>query len=249
MPTPSKVGLPMWLGDEPDDAGVIEVDEDQWQQELARPARLVLRGFVVSGEVLVGNHRGAQVILPENRSAPQQLFAPRDYFRLHVRGRKASVELLEPDEAGLISAEGEVTRTERTADLLMEVKRRAVDGEEDFRITLALQSGSGLPDPRAQLLGLIEPDGMVDALFTRGLPMRQHHVLKLDTLQARAWFDGQSVVLDHYLDSYRRPDGSYRPFLVQHGGGGWTTAPEDGGPIQLRPGDRLVFGTAMYELR
>ncbi len=246
---PSSIGLPMWLGDDLPDAGVIEVDEEQWQQELARPARLVLRGFMVSGEVVVGNHRGAQVILPENRSEPQQLFAPRDYFRLSVRGRRASVELLDPDEAGLLSTEGEVTRTERTSDLLMEVKRRAPDGEEDFRITLALQAGTGLPDPRAQLLGLIEPDGMVDALFTRGLPLRQHHGLRLDTLEARAWFDGETVVIDHYLDSYRRPEGGFCSFLIQVSGQPWRTAPEDGSPIQLRAGDRLIFGTALYELR
>lgn len=246
---PSSIGLPMWLGDDLPDAGVIEVDEEQWQQELARPARLVLRGFMVSGEVVVGNHRGAQVILPENRSEPQQLFAPRDYFRMNVRGRRASVELLDPDEAGLLSAEGAVTRTERTADLLMEVKRRAPDGEEDFRITLALQAGTGLPDPRAQLLGLIEPDGMVDALFTRGLPLRQHHSLRLDLLEARAWFDGEAVVIDHYLDSYRRPEGGFRSFLLQVSGQAWRTAPEDGSPIHLRTGDRLIFGTALYELR
>lgn len=248
-PAAEPPGLLLWLGDEPADAGVIEVDEDAWQLQMARPARFHLRGFVVSGEVRVGNHRGAQVILPESRSSPKQLFSPRDYFRLVVRGKKASVELLDPAEASLIGPQGEVMQAESAQGHLLEVIRRAPSGEEDFRISLALQSQSGLPDPRAQLLGLIEPDGMVEALFTHGVPLRQHHSVRIGLLEARAWFDGASVVLDHYLDSYRTEKGGYRTFLVQTAGQPWRTAPEDGSPLQLSPGDRFIFGTSMYELR
>ncbi|MCK6503733.1 hypothetical protein L6R53_10095 [Myxococcota bacterium] len=229
--------------------GVVEVDENQWQLELSRPATFCLQGFMITGEVTIGNHRGAAVVVPENRSAPGQQFQPRDYFRVFVRGRRGTIDRLDAEDAALVTAGGPVERTEELAGVRMEVVRRAPDGQEDFRVGLALEQPRGLPDPRAQLLVLADPDPMAEALFTRGLPLRRDHALVLGALHSRAHFDGAGVTLSDYLASYRRADGSLRPVFVQQQGQAWRTLPEDGSAVVLRPGDRLLVEVALYELR
>ncbi|MCB9779528.1 MAG: hypothetical protein H6742_13275 [Alphaproteobacteria bacterium] len=230
------------------DSDVVCVDEDAWQLELARPVSFRLQGFMVTGELVIGNHTGADVVIPENRGIEGQLFAACDYFELFVRGRRGHVALLTPDEARLTEAGDETERTEDLATARMEIVRRAPDGEEDFRVVLAIDRVRGLPDPRAQLLKLDDDDPMVEALFTRGLPLRQDHRLTLSTLSCDAHYDGDRVRLTRYLSDYRRPDGSFRPFFVERAGGGWQTAPEDGSEILLAPGDRVLVDNALFEL-
>src|SRR5690606_16894041 len=67
---------------------VVFVDDEAAQFELGRRMQLVQTGWMVNGEVVCGNHRGADLVLPENRIRPDQTLVPRDYFRLKVRGRR-----------------------------------------------------------------------------------------------------------------------------------------------------------------
>ncbi|NOY27710.1 MAG: hypothetical protein GXP62_17745, partial [Oligoflexia bacterium] len=228
---------------------VVEVDEDDWQLELTRPAAFTLKGFMVSGRVLVGNHRDAGVVIPENRSEPDQTFIARDYFELFVRGRRGTLTLLDPAEATLLTGTGQTEKTDQLQDAHLEIIRRAPDQEEDFRVKLSLTRVPGLPDPRAQFLALSDDDPMARALFTRGLPLRQDHDLTLGALKTQAHFDGDAVKLDAYLQSYRRRDGSLRPVFVQHASGPWRTLPEDGSTLTLRSGDRVLVESALFALR
>lgn len=99
------------------------------------------------------------------------------------------------------------------------------------------------------MLVLVDPDPMAEALFTRGLPLRRDHELRLGHLVLRAHFDGAGATLSDYLASYRRADGGLRPVFVQHQGQTWRTLPEDGSAVVLRPGDRLLVEAALYVLR
>ena len=61
-------------------------------------------------------------------------------------------------------------------------------------------------------------------------------------------FDGDQTTVSDYLAAYRQGDG-FQPFFVQRGGGRFVTAPEDGAPFQLSPGDRMVVGHSVFVLR
>jgi hypothetical protein len=228
-----------------DSREVVVVDESNWQVELSRPARLVVVGWMASGDVLVGNHRDAGVILPENRADSEQVFEARDYFRLVVRGRRARTMLLDASEARLES-DGESVLETKDAGALLEVVRRDPDGEPDFDVQLRLRPERMLPDPRARLLALDTDDSMVAALFALGLPLRKPRQVQLGRLSFSARYDGSELVLTDYLDSYQLPDGDFRPFFVKHGTAPFRTAPEDGSAIRLQPGDHLLMGVAVY---
>lgn len=230
----------------PDGATVAVVDEAEWQVELTRPGRLVLVGFMVSGKRLVGNHLGADIVLPENRAEPGQPFAAMDYLEVFARGRRAKVTALAPTEVRLFESDVEVNAITQPDAARVEVIRRDPDGEEDFAISLALVQDDQLPDPRARLLQIDTRDRMVLALFTLGLPLRQTRTLDLAGLTCRVRFDGSGVELAGYLPDYRREDGSYRPVFVSNPGGGYRTLPEDGAPVLLQPGDRVISGCAVY---
>ena len=130
--------------------------------------------------------------------------------------------------------------------LSVSVTRRDVDGEPDFDITLEVVDDPGLPDPRARLLRLDRADRMASALFTLGLPFRQARPVQLGGITARVTFDGSHVSVEGYLHTYRQPDGRWQPFFVRSAGGAFRTAPEDGTPIVLAPGDELVSGRSVY---
>jgi hypothetical protein len=228
-----------------DPTGVSVVDEASWQHELSRPARLALTGWMITGTVVVGNHAGADVIVPENRSAPGQAFRPTDYLELYVRGRRGRFRILSAEATATVAG-GAATESDRVDGLEVAIVRRDDLGDPDFDVALGLVEDPGLPDPRARLLRLDRGDRMAAALFTLGLPVRQARPVQLGAIAARATWDGQQLTLEGYLHTYRRPDGGWRPFFVRNGGGAFRTVPEDGAPLVLRPGDELISGRSVY---
>ena len=68
----------------------------------------------------------------------------------------------------------------------------------------------------------------------------------ITALTLTALFDGERLTITDYLDSYQRADGSWLPFFVRSGAGRFQTAPEDGSPITLSPGDQMLLGAAIY---
>ena len=230
---------------------VAVVEESQCQFELSRPARLTLVGWTAYGDTTIGNHHAATAVIPENRSEPDQTFFPQDYFSLFVRRQRVKAQRVARGEARLLSGNSIVEETTEPEGLRMEIVRRDPDGEPDFFVTLTLQQDHRLPDPRSQLLAVAQDDPMVEALFTLGLPLRTPHTITLSGLTLTAQFDGEHLTVTDYLDSYRKADGSWRPFFVRHGESRFQTAPEDGTPIVLSPGDLLLSGTVIrcFEVR
>ena len=224
---------------------VLIIDESDWQRELSRPARLTLLGWMVSGDGVVGNYRGAAFIVPENRAEAQQVFVATRYLQLSVRGRKASVKRLSTSEVRLFQGASPVEESQQLDDISVEIVRRDATGEEDFSVHLTISSAE-LPDPRARLLKLDLADRMVRALFTVGLPLRHPRVVELHGMTATVTYDGSRARLSDYLGSYLRPDGSFLPFFVRQADGSYQTAPEDGAPIELVSGDQFIVGNAVY---
>ena len=242
-PTPSVSGSRAAAGGP---GPVAVVDEADWQLELTRPARFILEGFMVSGTCTVGNHAGADIVLPENQERPGQVFAAMDYLQVSARGKRAKIKVLAPTELHITEGGLPVSAVADPDAAVVAVLRRDADGEEDFRIPLSLERDNHLPDPRARLLAVNLGDRMVRALFTLGLPLRQHRSARLGALSCRVRFDGDCVELSDYLPSYR-PDGDrFLPVFVSDKAGGFRTLPEDGSLVRLAPGDRLISGCAVY---
>ena len=247
-PAPTPVAPPPAAADLPRPAKrVLVIDEATWQLECARPARLVLVGWMVAGRVTLGNHSLAHIGVPHTRSSASQIFEPTDYLALKVRGRRVSGTVLVPDDVRLVKDGEEVTEAQDLKGVTIEIVRRDSDGEEDFSVLLQLQDDRTLPDPRSRLLAIDAEDRLTEALFTVGLPLHDVRDLELGPISLRASFDGQEIVLRDYLASYKTPEG-YKPFFVTTKGT-FRTAPEDGRLITLQAGDRLIAGNAVYELR
>ena len=127
--------------------------------------------------------------------------------------------------------------------------RRDIDGEEDFAVRLTVEPQPGLPDPRAQLLKIDLNEPLTAALFVRGLPMQVSRSLKLgNVLLSLTWADSQVTITD-YLDTYQRSDGTFEPFFVSRQGMKFQTAPESGEAFVLQPGDQLLCGDEIHEVR
>ncbi len=233
--------------DDLEEAGeVVAVSDSDAQFELSRRMQVVQVGWMVKGQFTGGNHTGADLVIPENRIEDDQTFAPTDYFSLSVRGRKASMTILQASEVvvdGDPAADGELDPTGKAIDII----RRDDLGDEDFVVRIALAQDKRLPDPRARLLGIDVADPLAAALFTRGLPAGTERQLTLGAVSVTALHDGDEVVLSNYLSSYKLADG-FRPFFVQKGEDKYKTAPEDGVEIRLSIGDRLVVDASVFEI-
>jgi hypothetical protein len=230
------------------DRSVVFVDDAEAQFEIGRPLHLVLVGWMVNGEVVCGNHRSADLIVPENRVRPDQHLEARDYFRLRVRGRKGAIEILSPTE---VDVDGQTPQPsyEDPEQHSFEVVRRDDAGERDFTVRISLVEDRKLPDPRARFVAVDTEDPLAGALVTRGLPKGAPRTLSIDALTLTFLYDGATITISGYLPSYRRADGTFHPFFVQRGEERFKTAPEDGAPFQVRSGDRLVIGPCVYVLR
>ncbi len=233
---------------EPVAGRVVFADDAEAQFELGRPMHLILAGWAVNGEVVCGNHDGADLIIPENRIVPDQAFVPRDYFRLKLRGRRGSVTLLSPSEL-LVDEDDPAQETyDDPQDHMIDVIRRDDAGEEDFAVRLKIVDEKALPDPRARMVALDYDDPLAAALVTRGLPRAQPRTLEIDGISLTLFYDREVVKVSDYLDTYKRGD-HFHPFFVQRQGGRFKTAPEDGATFDLKSGDRLVIGACVYVLR
>jgi hypothetical protein len=225
---------------------VVVVDESDWQLELSRPARLSVMGWMVSGEVTVGNFRGADIVVPENRCEPGQRFEATRYFQFTVRGKRGSVRRLSEREARLEQGGTTLEETRSPDSAVIEVIRRDAAGDEDFVVTLVLTEAN-LPDPRARFLRVDLRDRMVRALFTIGLPLKASRVVQLGPIRVTAAFDGRRLRLTDYLGTYAKGDGGFHPFFLRSGPeGDFRTAPEDGSAIELQAGDQLLAGATLY---
>lgn len=236
------------VGAEPEST-VAVVDEEDWKFELGRRARLRLVGWMVSREVLVGNHDGAEIVLPENRSEPEQRFSAADYFRVACRGRRLRVLRCSEGGEGVLLVDGvPAAEADRSDGLALEVVRRDALGQEDFRIRLRLAPDDALPDPRALFLALDDEERMVRAMFTLGLPLHTARIMRVGPVELAATWTGDELELADYLESYQREDGRWQPFFVQSRSAPFRTVPEDGRVVRLRPGDRVLAGAAVYVL-
>ena len=88
-------------------------------------------------------------------------------------------------------------------------------------------------------------DPLAAALVTRGIGLDQSRELTLGGIRMSLLWDGEHLTITDYLDTYALPDG-FAPFFVQTGNQRFVTAPENGEPIRLAPGDRFVVGTSVY---
>ena len=199
-----------------------------------------------TGDVKIANHRGALVVVPENRSQREQIFYPVDYFELFVRGKKGRVHLVSENEARLVVDGVAAVDSDRLEDAALAIVRRTADGEEDFLVQLTLEKDDALPDPRAMRLEIETDDPMVRGLFTIGFPLRAPRMVELGPIRASGTFDGERLHLTDYLKTYRKKDGSFHPFFVRGPGGSFQTVPEDGAELVLEPGSDLLAGGAIF---
>jgi hypothetical protein len=227
---------------------VVATDDSEAQFELARPMHLIQAGWMVNGEVVCGNHTGADLIIPENRVKKKQKFEPVDYFRLSVRGRRGSLDILAPTELLIDEADPVAGPLDNPEARLIDVIRRDERGDEDFAVRLQVKEDKRLPDPRARFVALDWKDPLAAALITRGLPRAQPRTLTLGPITVTLTYDGGTVKVSDYLATYRKGD-AYEKFFVQRGEGRYKTAPEDGTPFELASGDMLVLGNGVYVLR
>ena len=224
--------------------GVVVVDDHDAQFELGRPARLVQVGWAVNGSVICGNHAGCDLVIPENRIDEDQAFEVTTYFEIKVRGKRARLSEVHPDEVRIDGAAPQVDYDDASTTVIS-IIRRDDEGEEDFTVDLSVQEEPGLPDPRARLIAIDTSEPLAVALMTRGFPVRAPRTLPLNGLVVTGTFDGSAITLSDYLDGYKLDDG-FLPFFVQGADGRFRTAPEDGSAIVLEPGTRIVVDGAVF---
>lgn len=210
---------------------------------------LVLCGWMVAGEATLGNHSGADLVLPENRIDATQAFTPVDYFSLKVRGRKSSLHVLASREFLFNERDVDGQTYDDLDEKPIDIIRRDEEGQEDFAVRLELFEDPSLPNPRARFLSIDTRDKLTKALVTRGFPANQPRTLVLRGMSLTFTYGGGEVRLTDYLGSYKRPDGTFADLFVQHGDEDFATAPEDGSPIVLKPQDRLIVGNDVYLVR
>ena len=179
---------------------------------------------------------------------PDQLLEARDYFRLRVRGRKGTFEILSPTEVDVDGGTPEPAY-EDPEQHTFDIIRRDDSGERDFIVRLTIVEERRLPDPRARFIAADTEDPLAGALVTKGLPKGAPRKLSVDALSLTFLYDGRSITISDYLPTYRKADGTFYPFFIQRGEGRFKTAPEDGSPFEMSPGDRMVVGSCVYVLR
>jgi hypothetical protein len=222
------------------DGGVPTVDEAHATRELSRPARLVLDGWLVDDALVVGNHEGADIRVPELRAFEEQAFLWLDYFRIELSDGSPTVTLLQPGEARLTADGVEVERAEGAGAALY-VARRDASLDVGFEVALRLVKDAALG---GHLLAVDTVPRAVAGLFTIGLEPRTARDVRFDTagtVRASLVFDGAGVRV-------RSAEGG--PLRASRVGARFRPLAMSGteGAVLLCRGDRLQVGRAVYRV-
>ena len=226
---------------------VVFVDEKQAQFELGRPTRLVMMGWMITGEMTCGNHGNASMIVSENCLETDQDFTPVDYFRIKVRGRKRKLTILASSEVLVNGLEATGSDLDDLGDQPVDIIRRDPDGDPDFMVRLSVVKDRRLPDPRGLVMKIDHDEPMAASLFTTGVPVGEPRTVTLGGLNATIKAVDKGIEVDGYLDSYKTSDG-FHPFFIQQGRERFQAAPEDGRLLHLNVGDRMLLGNVLYQI-
>lgn len=227
---------------------VVSVERAWCEAEAMRPARLVQMGWVVGQELLVGNHRDANAILPELRSSTEQAFLTLDYFRIRTVGG-IQVELLQPGEARLMEGGVEVEQSRTPSACRMYVVRRDENFEPAFEMAFSLSSLPTLPNGRGWALLMDLSSKQVATLFSVGVSPNHTRNVRLGMIDLNLHYDGRTLAVSDYLPSLRQSDGSLPTIASGSGQQPLLNFPGDGGTVHLHPGDWLLVGHLLYLLR
>lgn len=235
---------------------VVYMKEEWCASEVSRPARLLQFGWVVNGELVVGNNRNASAILPELLSSPDQAFLTLEYFRIRSQAPPI-IELLQPGEARLEEtvredgreARREVERSRLPLQCRMWVVRCDVNFEPSFEIELFLTVENSIPGGRAWVLHTDLSRPRVAPLFTTGLSLNTPRSIRLGSVDLRLLYDGRTLAISDYAQGWRQSDGSFPPLANGDGQSQMATFPADGGTVHLHPGNWLLVGNQLYRFQ
>ncbi|MGC6507524.1 MAG: hypothetical protein ACON4U_03865 [Myxococcota bacterium] len=138
-------------------AKTIFIAEQDWELSLHSPSRIKIHGWVLKGEMEIGNHINCGICIPENQTIPQQTFPPTVYAFAHIRGGKGHIEVLTPAEFECHNPDSSLLEQQYS------VARRSPSGNVDFNIPITLSDDC--PVPGAILFKLAHTDPTVSSMF------------------------------------------------------------------------------------
>jgi hypothetical protein len=227
---------------------VVAIQDESAKFELGRSIHIVQVGWMVNGTAVIGNHTNCDIVIPESQLVDDQELWPMDYLALRVRGRRGNVAVLEAEEIYINGEPPAEEHYENIEELEIDLIRRDERGDEDFNVRLRIIEDRGLPDPRARLLIVDTEDPLTAALFTHGLPTRTERAITYGDISLTYFYNGETVEVKNYLDTYKTSTG-FHSFFLQQGGGRFKTAPEDGVAFHLNTGDKFMIGNAIFQIR
>ena len=208
---------------------VVDIPEYTWELSLSASHQIRVLGWLIKGTQRIGNSSNHDIIIPENRIQPSQVFTLQDYCTIHYRrGTNAFTSHDSPD---LIVDPSDSTQASQT---VFHVVRRGIHGAEDFRITL---SPRGKPlIPSSMTLSLDRRDETVASMFTQDIPKQGAQIpLRFSPADIRCSEQDNDLLIEtaHELRLVRI---DLKGMLHTHG---------RDNPLRIKPNERAIVGNVI----
>jgi hypothetical protein len=217
----------------PLDGDVITVTPQEVAAERAGVVRLVLEGWRIDAELLVGNHAGSAVPVPEILTTPDASFLPMDSLAVHGGADGVRAEVLASGEAVILVDGREVDRTEDARSAHLRLVRRDANYEPLLEVGLHIEASleSGFL--------LVPDDPFAAGLGVRSFPLGQWRRTRAGTTPLAGYWDGGALHL-------REIGGPTDLVADRSAEGAWIDRPERA--CVLVHGQRLRIGGAVWRL-
>ncbi len=214
--------------------GIARVGVHEAAAELQGGARLVLEGWSIEGELVLGNHEGVDAVLPEIVTTEDAAFLPMEVLLVRPGGKgRTRAEVLASGEASLTRDGQELDATDEGEHVAIRVIRRDADFEPLHVVVLCVLADLSLPGGR-RLAIASEPEAL-GGLTTRAAPLGAWRTVRLADAQSRVFFDGVRLHVAEF---------PAHPVMARSLDGPWMASHE--GRAVLSPGDRLRVGCAIW---
>jgi hypothetical protein len=226
-PDPLPPELPTLEGD------VLTVTPQEIAAEGSGVVRLVLEGWRIGEELLVGNNAGSGAPVPEILTTPDASFLPMDGVALHGGADGVRAEVLASGEAAILIDGHEVERAEDARGARLRIVRRDANYEPLLEVGLHI-----VAHPESGFL-LVPDDPCAAGLGVRSFPLGQWRRTRAGATPLAGYWDGGALHL-------REIGGPTDIVAERSKDGTWIDRPERA--CVLVPGERLRIGSALWRL-
>ena len=152
-------------------SNVVVLQEQDWKDSLQSNYRIQVLGWILNGELKVGNHSAADICIPENQFQSDQQFKQQDYLQFNINHQKGTITLHDSPDIRLLETGDELE------DYRIAIFRKSNHSSKGFHISLNMVKQQSIPS--SMLLHLDRRNDTTNSMFSISIAEELNQIVQI----------------------------------------------------------------------